>query len=102
MSTSKSKLDTDKVAGAIARTLQSDFDGVEIVDVHVAEHVDQYGDDMLRIEVVFDGNLNGDDMARAHDRLFHVLKQVGSDLFPLPYFVSKSDYNRGRKRSARH
>jgi hypothetical protein len=104
MASPKRALDARKVAGAIADTLRRDFESIDIVDVHVAEHVGQDGEEQLRVEVVFEGDLEGDDyirVARAPRRLESVLEKIGTDRYPLLYFVSKADYDRGRKRSAR-
>jgi hypothetical protein len=95
--------DEERVARAIADRLRPDFEGIEIVTVNVAPDRDQYGDDILSIEVVFEGNLKGDDalhVAGAGLRLRPVLEEIDTDLYPLISFVSKVDYDRGHRRRA--
>jgi hypothetical protein len=104
MRTCKRKLDTGKLASAIARALRRDFEGIDIVDVWVAEGVDQYGEDLLRVQVVFEGDLQDGDIwhvVHAPQRLDPILDRIGTDLYPVIDFVAKSDYDRECKRRAR-
>ena len=99
------KFDADKVARVVAKTLSSDFENIEIITVNVAEDLDRDGQEILRIEVVFEGDLKGNDalrVASAARRLRPVLEEIDADLYPLLSFVSKVDYDRGHRRSAGH
>lgn len=96
------KLDYDLIAGAIARRLSRDFHNVQIFKVNVAHDVDRDGDEILRVEVVFEGDLKGQDVASAARRLLPTLEEHDADLFPLLSFVSKVDYDRGRARGEAH
>jgi hypothetical protein len=97
------KLDANRVASVVGKTLSRDFESIDIVAVHVTEDLDRDGQEMLRIEVVFEGDLRGDDALRvagAARRLRPVLEEIDTDLYPLLSFVSKVDYDRGHRRSA--
>jgi hypothetical protein len=97
------KFDADRVASVVGETLSSDFENIDIIAVHVTEDLDRDGQEILRIEVIFDGDLKGEDALRvagAARRLRPVLEDIDTDLYPLLSFVSKVDYDRGRRRSA--
>jgi len=96
------KLDYQLIADAVATRLQRDFRNVRILRVNVAEDVDRDGDDILLIEVVFEGDLKGRDVASAARRLRPALEEIDADIFPLLSFVSKVDYDRGRARGEAH
>ena len=96
------KFDPDRVAGIVTKTLNRDFENIKIIDVNVAEEVSGDGDDILRIEVVFEGTLKGSEVAGAARRLRPALEVIDPDVYPLLSFVSKLDYERGHsKREAR-
>ena len=100
------KFDETRVSRIIADALSGDFENIKIIDVHLARDVDREGGEILRIQVVFDGALKGDDarqVAGAARRLRPVLvEEIDTDLYPLLSFVSKVDYDRGHRRSASH
>ena len=78
--------DTEKVADLVAERLGRDFKNIKIVTVTVKPDVDHDGQDILRILVVFKGELRKDDarqIATAARRLRPVLKEVDPDLYPL-------------------
>lgn len=63
------------------------------------------GDEILRVDVVFEGTLKEADARLAAGAARHirpVLEENDADLFPLLSFVSKLDYDRGRGRRASH
>lgn len=95
------KFDADKVAETVAETLGPDFESIKIAKVNVSPGTDPDGNDLLRIEIVFDGILKRADarhIASAVRRLRPALKEIEIDLFPLLTFVSKLDYENERKR----
>jgi len=100
------KFDGDRVARIVAKALSRDFENIEIITVNVARDVGRDGGEILRIEVVFEGTLKGDDarqVAGAARRLRPVLQEeIDTDLYPLLSFVSKVDYDRGHRRSEGH
>jgi hypothetical protein len=89
------KLDADKVAETVAEVLGPDFESIKIAKVNVSPGTDPDGNDLLRIEIVFDGTLKRADarhMASAVRRLRPALEEIDIDLFPLLSFFSKFDY----------
>jgi hypothetical protein len=79
------------------------FKNLNIKAVYVAPELDQDGDEILRVDVVFEGKLKADDARRvpgAARQIRPVLEENDADLFPLLSFVSKLDYDRGRGRRA--
>jgi hypothetical protein len=98
------KFDGDRVARVVAKALSRDFENIEIITVNVARDVGRDGGEILRIEVVFEGTMKGQDarqVAGAARRLRPILQEeVDTDLYPLLSFVSKVDYDRGHRRSA--
>jgi len=81
---------SDRVKAALKRR----FSGVDIVAVHVAPDVDQDGDRILRIEIVFDdhrGLLDAGKTSTAVRYLRPVIEQAGESGFPVISFVAKSE-----------
>jgi hypothetical protein len=95
------KFDPDKVADIVADVLGRDFEKIKIHKVNVTPDHDRDGNDILRIQVVFEGVLRGADVrhaAGAVRRLRPALEEIDVDMFPLLSFVSKLDYERGHGR----
>jgi hypothetical protein len=95
-------IDADRIAGIVAKKLSSDFESIKILKVNVAQEKDRDGEEILRIEVVFEGKLkdvDGKQLAGAARRLRPALvEELDADLYPLLSFVSKVDYDRGHGR----
>jgi hypothetical protein len=99
------KIDAKRIESRIGETLSHYFEGLRIVAVHVAQDLDQDGEEILLIDVVFEGDLNESDARRAAATARHlrpVLEENDADLYPLVSFVSKVDYERGHERRATH
>ena len=94
------KVNSDRIAAIVAKKLSRDFENIKIIHVNVALDVDRDGDEILRIEVVFEGILKGPEVASAARRLRPALEEIDEDLYPLLSFVSKVDYDRGRRGEA--
>ena len=95
----------ERLEATIADTLKRDFETINIVGVHITPDVDHDGDEILRIEVVFDGKLKDHDTriaAGAARRLRPELEKIDPDLFPLLSFVSKIDYDREHAKCDSH
>lgn len=95
------KFDQDRVAAVVAEVIGRDFEKVKILKVNVTPDHDRDGNDILRIQIVFEGALKGADArhaAGAVRRLRPVLEEIDVDMFPLLSFVSKLDYERGHGR----
>jgi hypothetical protein len=92
----------ERIEAAVAAVLSRDFEHIRIIDVNVSPDSDRDGNDLLRIEVVFEGKLKGRDVkhaAGAVRRLRPTLEKFDG-LFPLVSFVSKLDYERGNAKVA--
>jgi hypothetical protein len=97
------KFDSDKIAATVSDTLSRHFENIKIIKVKVEQDQDHDGEDILRIQVVFDGVVKGKDaasVAGAARYLRPALEKIDADVFPLLSFVSKLDYERGRGRDA--
>lgn len=93
-------IDTAQLAKTIFEELARLFDNIKIVDVVVKSDRDRDGDDIVRIEVVFTGELKTSDakkVAGATRQIRPALKEIDEDLYPVLSFVSKVDYERGHK-----
>lgn len=101
MGTRNTKFDKQKLSGVITKLLEEHFDNIDIVDVVVSPDRDRDGDEILRVEVVFNGDLKGSEVAAASRYIGPAISEVNEDLYPLLSFVSKVDYDRGHKSEAR-
>src|SRR5262245_56521487 len=95
------KFDPDKVADIVTEVLGRDFEKIRILKVNVTPDHDPDGNDILSIQVVFEGALKGADTrhaAGAVRRLRPALEEIDVDMFPSLSFVSRLDYERGHGR----
>lgn len=96
----------ERIEAEIADVLGRDFQHIRILEVKVAQDLDRDGNDLLRIQVIFEGRLKGRDIkhaASAVRRLRPTLEKFdGDDLLPLLSFVSKLDYERGHAKLGAH
>lgn len=95
------KFDADRIADIVTTTLSRHFENIKIIHVDVAPDRDRDGEEILRIQVVFDGVVKGKDAASIAGAARHLrpaLEEIDADVFPLLSFVSKLDYERGRGR----
>jgi hypothetical protein len=98
-------IDRKLLQDGIREVLSQYFENLTITAVHVAPELDRDGEEILRVDVVFEGSLKGADARRAAGAARHirpVLEKNDADLFPFLSFVSKVDYDRGRGRRATH
>lgn len=82
------------ITKAIEATLASDFKNVKVLRVTVDRDVDFDGDQILNIEVVFEGKPHQVDARVISSAVRHVrphLEKLGEKAFPLMSFVSRSD-----------
>ncbi|HET7413546.1 MAG TPA: hypothetical protein VFJ18_12890 [Pararhizobium sp.] len=83
-----------QIAEIVSDTLRADFDKARILDVRVFSDEDSDGDDVLRIEVVFEGAQKDVDARKLSGAIRHVrpkLSHIGEEAFPLFSFISKGD-----------
>ena len=84
----------NEIKRLISATLQVDFEDVRILEVRVRDDVDSDGDDILIIDVVFEGqpkDLDARKLSGAVRRVRPGLFELGEEAFPLFSFVSKTD-----------
>lgn len=91
------------VKRAVKETLSRQFSHVRVSDVRVREDTDSDGDDVLRIEVIFDGtsrDLNAKKLAGFTGHLQPRLEQMHETALPLVYFISRAELSRNKRASA--
>jgi hypothetical protein len=94
--------DLEAFKKAVMQAASRAFAHVKILDVQISQDHDSDGGAVLRIEIIFDGDLRKIDprsvsgMART---LRPVLDEAGEPAFPLVSLISKSDW-RGEQRAS--
>ena len=94
--------DLETVRGAIFDALSRTLRAVKILDVRLSEDVGPEGEDVLRIDVIFEGDPQKIDprlisgMVRT---LRPVLEEAHESAFPLISLISKSDLPREKRAS---
>jgi len=90
-------LDADEikeVSSLVMETLKNDFVEVKILDVGVTSDVDFDGDDILRIEVVFEGSSKAIESGVFSSAVRHIrpkLDDISVRAFPLFSFISDKE-----------
>lgn len=93
----------DLSEAAVNETFSRLFNHVRVSDVRVREDTDFDGDDLLRIDVIFEGTSKDPDakkLAGFIRRLRPRLEQIHEPALPLLSFISRAEYNRGKRASA--
>jgi hypothetical protein len=78
----------------VTQTLRRDFDHIRILDVEIQEDVDSDGEDVLRINVIFEGTPKDLDAKKLSGAVRHLrpkLDKIHESAFPLLSFISKAD-----------
>ncbi|QJP15588.1 hypothetical protein G3545_19140 [Starkeya sp. ORNL1] len=86
--------DMKKVADLVRDVFRAEFDKVEIVGINAIQDKDRDGDSILRIEVVFKGDLKNFDASKlsgATRRLIPRLSEIDESAFPLFSFLSQKE-----------
>lgn len=84
----------DKISAAIESLLKQDFENVRILKVSVREDEDRDGDEILRVEVVFEGDTRAFDAQKLSGVVRHIrpaLREMGEKAFPLMSFISSRE-----------
>jgi len=95
----RAKSDIKKIAGIVRETLSADFGNAKIIDVKVHEDTDYDGEEILRIDVVFEGDRKDVDAKKISGAVRQVrpkLSALGEKAFPLFSFISRGDSDAGR------
>ncbi|MCR9256964.1 MAG: hypothetical protein NXI16_12830 [Alphaproteobacteria bacterium] len=89
----------DKIASALSDRLPN----VEIVAVNVRPELDESGDEVLFINVVFDGKTEQLDAARTSKIVRHIrpmIQEAGISAFPVFSFIAKSELGKLKPEAA--
>jgi hypothetical protein len=95
--------DFTAVKQAASETFSFLFSHVRVCDVRVREDTDFDGEDILRIDVIYDGtvkDLDGKKLAGFIGHLRPKLKQIHEPALPLLSFISRADFYRNKRASA--
>ncbi len=86
--------DMKKIAKIVKEVLASDFDNIKIIEVRVRDDLDSEGEEVLRVDVIFEGARKDVDVARLTGAVRHVrlkLYEADERAFPVISFISKKD-----------
>ena len=86
-----------KIKQIVAQTLSRDFNRVQISDIRVHKELDQDGEEVLRIDVVFNGERKDVDARKLSGAVRQIrpkLQAIGEGAFPLFSFISSGDMRR--------
>jgi hypothetical protein len=95
--------DLTSVKQAVSETFSRLFSHVRVCDVRVREDTAFYGDDILRIDVIYEGtakDLDGKKLAGFIGHLRPKLEQIHEPALPLLSFISRADFYRNKRASA--
>jgi hypothetical protein len=95
--------DLNSIRKIVIETLARQFAHVPVLDVQVHEDVDSDGDEVLRIDVIFEGSLQGLDAHKllgVGRYLRPALEAIDESALPLLSFISKADMPRSRRAPA--
>jgi hypothetical protein len=86
--------DIEKIRKAVSETLSRDFSQVRVLDIRINEDVDSDGEEMLRIDVIFDGSPKDVDARKLSGFVRSLrprLDQLRESALPLMSFISAAD-----------
>lgn len=95
--------DLASVKQAVKETFSRLFNHVHVSEVRIREDIDSDGDEVLRIDVIFDGTSNDLDPKKLAGFVAHLrprLEQMQETALPLLYFISSAELNRNKRASA--
>jgi hypothetical protein len=78
----------------VKETLSDDFEDIKILDISASQEFDSEGNEMVRIDVVFEGSakdVNARKLSGAVRQIRPKLREIGTEAFPLFSFISKKD-----------
>jgi hypothetical protein len=95
--------DLDSIKQAVMVTLTEEFDHLRILDVQIHEDRDVDGDDVLRINVIFEGAPKDLDAKKLSGIIRHLrprLNAIQEFAIPLLSFISRADLRNHRRATA--
>lgn len=87
----------------VEAVLRERFDDVTIESMELERDIDQDGDEILRVNVIFDGKKKRLDSRKTSGLLRHLrpkIAEIGEYAFPVVSFISKSDYGKQKTAAA--
>ena len=91
--------DLNELEGLVKTILSKKLSGVEIVDVTIRPDVDDDGDDVLIVKVVFESRkhrLNSAETTGLVRRILPEIRERGVSGFPILSFIAKSELGKTR------
>lgn len=92
-----------KIEKIVRNVLSERFENVEIESISVVFDVDEDGDDILRVKVIFDGQTKHLDARKASGVLRHLrpkIAEIGEDAFPIMSYIAKSELGKHKTEAA--
>ena len=87
------------IAHTIRQVLSDDFWNIEIVDVRVSRGQDSDGDEILKVDIIFEADEKALDARKVSGVVRHLrprLSAIGEHGFPLMSFISRTDFAQGK------
>ena len=84
----------DKVEQILRSVLEQEFENVEILSINITPDLDEFGEKILIVKVVFDGDRRALDARKTSGLARHILPKIGAigeDAFPVFSFIAKSE-----------
>ena len=89
-----------KIERIIRNAIEQEFGDVEILSIKVRPDLDEDGEKVLFVEVVFDGNRKQLDARKTSGLARQVLPQIGDEGFPIFSFIASSELGKTRAETA--
>lgn len=93
----------EKLRDIVLDVLRERFDDVAIENIDIQRDRDEDGNDILRVQVVFDGNTKRLDARKASSVQRYMrprLAEIQETAFPVMSYISKSDYRKHKAAAA--
>lgn len=89
----------ERIKEIVREVLSSRFEGVQIVSVSTRADVDEDGDDIIAIDIVFDGKekrLDSRQTSTIARRVIPKMREIGEGAFPIFSFIAQSEIGKLR------
>lgn len=93
----------DRIAKLVGKTLSGEFGNIRIVSVNVRSSIDFDDEEVLNIDIVFEGTPKDLDARKISGAVRHVrpvLSEIGETAFPILSFISQADMGSAQLASA--
>lgn len=84
----------NKVERIVRSVVEQEFENVEVSSIDITRDLDEYGENILLVKVVFDGDRRALDARKTSSLARHILPkigEIGEDAFPVFSFIAKSE-----------